>query len=84
MKPEVYTMPYSTIVQTPNVNELGLKLIKKECICGHLAYWHVYQEHDDYMKLEKQFAFLECRMRCRCKMFKQDNLKYLEELASAS
>lgn len=79
-QPEVYAISYAEMVKASNSKELIVLLMKKECICGHAAYFHVTVAVRNPHRMEDQFVFKQCNVACPCDMFKLDNLRYLEDI----
>jgi len=82
LRPEVFEIRWEEIVRTTSAKEVVVKVLKKACVCEHIGYYHHMYQQENLMSMNREIIFTDCQA-CRCKMFKQDNLRYLEELSSA-
>lgn len=80
---EIYSIPTELIIKLPRITKQTLlDYLAHECVCEHITYAHTMNKLFRPDTLTTEVAFTDCRV-CECKMFKRDNLKYLEKLTYA-
>ncbi len=79
LKPEVFEIRFDQLVRTNSAKEIVLDVLRKVCVCEHIGYKHYMYQQENLMTMNREIIFTDCNA-CGCKMFKQDNLRYLESL----
>jgi len=77
-----FKIPYHMMVDKVKYEKFFIDLLNLECLCSHKAIAHHSMEYRNVNEMSEEYVFLRCRISCDCKMFKVDNLIYLERVAS--
>lgn len=55
-------------------------LLRQYCVCNHIAAAHFFETIKHVNIMCDEIRFVQCKVRCSCRIFKRDNLRYLENL----
>jgi hypothetical protein len=79
---ELYTPSWDIFRDRHTAERWFIEVRMMDCRCGHKALSHVCHTYKHYDGMLDSVVFAECNRECSCRMFKRDNLKWLEKLAN--